>query len=310
MPGADPSRGEFALIARFFAGLDHGPDVALGNGDDAALLSLLPGEALAVSVDTMVDGRHFPPNSPAADLSYRAVAAAASDLAAMGARPLGMTLALTLPAADESWLTECRRGLQQAVRELQLPLVGGDLTRGPLTLSVQVFGAVPAGEALRRDGARPGDRLCVSGMLGESAAGLALLQGEESAPLAVTERLIVRFWRPQPALELGQRLRGQASAAIDVSDGLLADAAHIAEASGVAIHIDSNLLPVPELLIDSFGSARALAWALSGGEDYVLCFTLPEGPDLPSGCTVIGRVETGSGLYCDQQLAQAGYRHF
>ncbi|MDP5052878.1 MAG: AIR synthase related protein, partial [Congregibacter sp.] len=149
MPDASPSRGEFSLIARYFSQLDQGPDVVLGNGDDGAILRLMPGEELVVSVDSMLEGVHFPVASPPCELAYRAVAAAASDLAAMGARPVAMTLALSLPDADDDWLASCRSGLADAVTAFSLPLVGGDLTRGPLALSVQVLGAVPAGQGRR-----------------------------------------------------------------------------------------------------------------------------------------------------------------
>jgi thiamine-monophosphate kinase len=236
--------------------------------------------------------------------------AAVSDLAAMGARPLAMTVALTLPAADERWLADFRLGLADARDTLALPLVGGDLTRGALTVSIQVFGAVPAAAALRRGGARPGDALYVSGTLGDAAAGLAVLQGRFTPDDEYATALSGRFWRPQPALALGQQLRGLASAAIDVSDGLLADAGHIAEASAVCLRIDSARVPLSTALMRSAAPEQALEWALSGGEDYELCFTLP--PDLapPPGCTRIGSVEPGRGVSCDHATLKTGFRHF
>ncbi|MFT4872108.1 thiamine-phosphate kinase [Congregibacter sp.] len=310
MPDASQSRGEFSLIARFFTQLDKGPDVILGNGDDAAILRLAPGEELAVSVDSMLEGVHFPKCSPPAELAYRAVAAAASDLAAMGARPVAMTLALSLPSADDDWLTDFRCGLTDAVADLSLPLVGGDLTRGPLTLSVQVMGAVPSGQALPRSGANPGDLLYVSGPLGDSAAGLAVIQGRVHPSEQVAALLRARFWRPQPALNLGVLLRGVATAAVDVSDGLLADVGHIAQASEVCVVVDSALVPLSEALRATVPPAQALDWALRGGEDYQLCFTLPEGVEPPQGCIRIGCVESGSGVRCDVEGGSDGYRHF
>lgn len=310
MRGADQPAGEFELIARFLSDLDQGPDVALGNGDDAALLRLAPGEVLAVSADAMLEGVHFPIDSPAADIAYRCVAAAVSDLAAMGARPLGMTLALSLPAADESWMLELRSGLADAVADFSLALVGGDLTRGPLALTVQVMGAVPVGQALLRSGARAGERLYVSGDLGVAAAGLAVIAGALVVPESVECSLRQGFWRPSPNLSLGQSLRGRATAAIDVSDGLLADAEHLARASGVRLNIDSSCLPVSAALRDVVSRRQLLDWALSGGEDYVLCFTLPPELEPPTGCTLIGSVDAGSGVYCDYAVAKPGYRHF
>lgn len=310
MPDANQSRGEFSLIARFFSKLDKGPDVILGNGDDAAILRLAPGEELAVSVDSMLEGVHFPSDSPPAELAYRAVAAAASDLAAMGARPVAMTLALSLPDADDDWLALLRCGLADAVADFSLPLVGGDLTRGPLALSVQVMGAVPAGKAIKRSTAKAGDVLFVSGPLGDSAAGLAIIEGRIQAADDCAEFLLARFWRPQPALDLGVSLRGLATAAVDVSDGLLADVGHIARASEVCVVVDSGLVPMSPALRATVSQTQALDWALRGGEDYRLCFTLPQGLEAPPGCTRIGCVESGAGVRCDVTGGSDGYRHF
>ncbi len=263
-----------------------------------------------VSTDIAAEGVHFPTGSPADLLAYRAVAAAASDLAAMGARPLAMTLNLSLPSADGTVLAALRAGLEESGRAFRLPLVGGDLVRGPLSLGVQVLGAVPRGEALRRGGARAGDRLCVSGCLGDAAAGLALELGDIDASPGHAQRLREAFWRPQPALALGQSLRGRASAAIDISDGLLADAGHLARASGVRLHIDSKALPLSESLTQTVKQETARRLALTGGEDYQLCFTLPGSYELPAGCTVVGYVESGAGVTCDVDYEVGGYQHF
>jgi len=302
---------EFTLIYRYFSALGRGEAVDLSVGDDCAILCLAPGERLATSVDTMVEGVHFPEDMFPEDVGFRAVSAAASDLAAMGARPIGMTLALTLPAADELWLNAFSQGLAAAVSEYQLPLVGGDTTRGPLTISVQVLGALPENQALLRGGARVGDDVCVSGTLGDAAAALAFLQGDWQPEPEHAGYLLDRFNRPRARLELGLQLRGVASAAIDISDGLLADAGHIAAASGVKIVIEPELLPVSSALDSRTDAAQKLRWALVGGDDYELCFCLTAGAKLPPACTRIGRVEAGSGVDCglDLDLA-AGYQHF
>lgn len=315
--------GEFELIRQYFAAAACAapvPGVACGIGDDCALLQLLPGEQLAVSTDTQVAGVHFPIQHDPCLLAQRALAAAASDLAAMGAAPLGFTLALTLPAAEPAWLEGFARGLDAMARACQLALIGGDTTRGPLNINFTVFGRLPAGQALRRAGARPGDLLCLGGPTGEAAAALPLVLGERPAHGAADERLLAQYWTPQPQLALGQALRGLASAALDVSDGLLADCGHIAEQSGVALVVEADRVPLTPALREAAG-ARALQLALSGGDDYVLAFTLPPAalPALQAtgqAFQVIGRVEAGSGVHlldgdgCDITPAAGGYQHF
>ncbi len=302
---------EFTLIYRYFSALGRGEAVDLSVGDDCAILHLQPGERLATSVDTMVAGRHFPEESFPEDTGYRAVAAAASDLAAMGARPLGMTVALTLPEADEFWLHAFSEGLAAAAADFELPLVGGDTTRGPLTITVQVLGALPPDKALLRAGARAGDDLYVSGTLGDAAGALAFLRGEWQPDPDAGEFLLDRFNRPQPRIVLGRELLGRATAAIDISDGLLADAGHIADASGVKLRIEPELLPLSPALQSCPDREAALRWALAGGDDYELCFSLPPGEFAPAGCTLIGRVEAGEGVDCGMAIDFAGgYEHF
>ncbi|QIB66150.1 thiamine-phosphate kinase [Kineobactrum salinum] len=302
---------EFALIARYFSALGRGEAVTLGVGDDCAILRLGPDEQLATSVDTVLPGVHFPEESLPEDVGFRAVAVAASDLAAMGARPLGMTLALTLPEADELWLHSFSQGVAAAVSALQLPLVGGDITRGPLTITVQVLGAVPRGQALLRGGAAEGDGVYVSGTLGDAAAGLAVLQGRYRPEPELAEYLERRFFRPLPRLELGIRLLGSATAAIDISDGLLADAGHIAAASGVQLQLQPELLPLSAALLAQPDREQALRWALAGGDDYELCFCLPAGVSAPGDCTRIGVVAAGEGVSCaGAEQLDIGYRHF
>ncbi len=199
---------EFSLIYRYFSDLGRGAAVDLSVGDDCAILRLGEGERLATSVDTMVAGVHFPADSFPEDIGFRAVSAAASDLAAMGARPLGMTVALTLPEADELWLNAFSQGLAAAVAEYRLPLVGGDTTRGPLTISVQVMGALPMDQALLRSGARVGDEVYVSGTLGDAAGALAFLQDQWQPAPEHAEYLLDRFNRPRARLDLGLAVAG------------------------------------------------------------------------------------------------------
>ena len=279
-------------------------------GDDCAILSLPPGERLATSVDTLVEGVHFPADIFPEDLGFRCVSVAASDLAAMGARPLGMTVALTLPEVDDLWLNAFSQGLGAAVSRFRLPLVGGDTTRGPLNITVQVLGALPAGRALLRSGACAGDAVYVSGTLGDAAGALAFLRGEWQPDPQHAEYLLQRLYRPEARLELGQALLGSANAAIDVSDGLLADLGHVAATSGVRIEIEHARLPLSEALQSHPEPLQAYKWALTGGDDYELCFCLPPDATLP-GVTQIGRVTTGEGVHCSLAVgAVRGYQHF
>ena len=302
---------EFSLIYRYFSDLGRGAAVDLSVGDDCAIVRLGADERLATSVDTMVCGVHFLPDSFPEDLGYRAVSTAASDLAAMGARPVGMTVALTLPEVDELWLHAFSQGLAAAVSEYRLPLVGGDTTRGPLTISVQVLGALPQDQALLRSGAQVGDGVYVSGTLGDAAAALAFLQEQWQPAPHHAQYLLDRFNRPRARLDLGLALLGQASAAIDVSDGLLADAGHIAAASGVKISIETERLPLSPALSSHHSREKILQWALTGGDDYELCFCLPPGVTPPAGTTRIGQVAAGAGVDCGLTLdGPSGYQHF
>ncbi|MFN2287364.1 MAG: thiamine-phosphate kinase [Chromatocurvus sp.] len=304
--------GEFELIARHFSALGRGPGVSLGVGDDAAILSVPEGCELVASVDTLVEGVHFPDDTFPEDIGYRCVAVAASDLAAMGARPLAMTLALTLPDADDFWLHAFSEGLGQASTAFRLPLVGGDTTRGPCVISVQVFGVVECGAALLRSGAQPGDAVFVSGTLGDAAAGLALLQSRWQPEAVQGEYLLDRYYRPTPRLVLGEKLSGIASAAVDVSDGLIQDLGHIAAASGCAVEIQAAALPLSAALRSHPDRQQQLAWALGGGDDYELCITVPVDLLPPEGFTRIGSVTEGQGVRCaDASIPeQPGYTHF
>lgn len=302
---------EFSIIARYFSSLGRGPAVDLSVGDDCAILRLDPLERLATSMDTLIEGVHFPTDAFPEDIGFRAVAVAVSDLAAMGARPIGMTLALTLPEADDFWLHSFSTGIGAAVSAFEIPLVGGDTTRGPLSITVQVMGAVPADGALLRSGAVAGDNVYVSGTVGDAAAALAFMQDTWVPEPVHADYLLSRFYRPQARLELGLQLLQKASAAIDISDGLVADAQHIADGSGVAIVIEPELLPLSEALLSHPSLDQARLWALTGGDDYELCFTLPAEMVAPDGCTLVGRVCAGAGVDCGVDIdTGTGYRHF
>ncbi|WP_440807167.1 thiamine-phosphate kinase [Pseudomonas syringae] len=316
--------GEFELIRNYFAAApcaQAGEEVVLGIGDDCALLALPPGEQLAISTDTLVADVHFPAVCDPFLLGQRALAVSASDLAAMGARPVAFTLALTLPHVDADWLQRFAHGLSLMAQGCSLRLIGGDTTRGPLSLTLTVFGAVPSGLALTRSGARVGDLLCVGGALGDGAAALPLVLNQRSAEASIAEPLLARYWSPQPQLALGQALRGKATSALDISDGLLADCGHIARASGVRLFIERDGLPMSPHLLALFDLQAAQQAALSGGDDYVLAFTLP--PEHLAGLLdagwpvhVIGRVEAGNGVVlidhagADITPDTRGYQHF
>ncbi|WP_335945916.1 thiamine-phosphate kinase [Pseudomonas sp. G166] len=316
--------GEFELIRHYFAAApcaQGGEGVALGIGDDCALLAVPPGEQLAVSTDTLVAGVHFPDPCDPFLLGQRSLAVAVSDLAAMGATPLAFTLALTLPAVTADWLQAYARGLNLMAQACGVALVGGDTTRGPLSLTMTVFGRVPSGQALTRSGAQPGDWLCVGGELGNAAGALPLVLGQREAEPVVAEPLLAHYWSPQPQIDLGLALRGKASAAMDISDGLLADCEHIALASGVALQVERDRLPLSKALVTFLGQPGAAHAALSGGDDYVLLFTLPpvrlsvlQAAGWP--IHVIGRVMAGQGVKLLDQDGRditpqiRGYQHF
>ena len=316
--------GEFELIRTYFAAApcaQGGEGIALGIGDDCALLAVPSGEQLAISTDTLVAGVHFADPCDPFLLGQRSLAVAVSDLAAMGAYPLAFTLALTTPTVAADWLQRYAQGLNAMAQRCGVGLVGGDTTRGPLSLTVTVFGRVPAGLALTRSGAQPVDLLCVGGDLGNAAGALPLVLGQRSAAAQIAEPLLGHYWSPQPQLALGMALRGKATSALDISDGLLADCGHIAKASAVSLVIERQRLPLSAALLAFLGDEQARSAALSGGDDYVLAFTLPPtelGPLLAEGWPVhvVGRVEAGAGVRLldagghDITPAVRGYQHF
>lgn len=316
--------GEFELIRHYFAAApcaQAAEGVALGIGDDCALLALPAGEQLAISTDTLVAGVHFPDPCEPFLLGQRALAVAASDLAAMGATPIGFTLALCLPQATDEWLQGFARGLNQMAEQCGMALIGGDTTRGPLSLTVTVFGRVPAGQALLRSGAQVGDWLCVGGNLGDAAAALPLVLGQQQVAPELAAPLLAQYWSPMPQLALGQALRGKASAALDISDGLLADCGHIAAASGVALQIELVRVPLSAAILAVLSLPAAQHCALSGGDDYRLAFTLPAEhlPGLQAAgwaLQVIGQAVAGQGVQLLDEQGQIitpparGYQHF
>ena len=268
---------EFELIERYFRDLGVArADVRLGVGDDAALLECPPDRHLVAATDTLVEGVHFPQGCAAASIGHRALAVNLSDLAAMGAEPAWALLALTLPRVAERWLEEFSRGFATLARSYRVALVGGDTTRGPLCISVEVLGWVERGTAMRRAGGAAGDLLFVSGTPGDAAAGLELEQARLTVADASADRALrERFLFPQPRIALGRRLRDYASACIDVSDGVLADAGKLAHASGCGAALDYDQLPLSPALLRAVGAERAHELALTGGDDYELLFSVP-----------------------------------
>lgn len=297
---------EFSLIDRIRdLTAQHRDDVRLGIGDDAALLAVPSGQELAVAIDTMVAGVHFPVGTEAADIGWKALAVNLSDLAAMGATPAWALLALTLPNADMAFVDGFAEGFAQLAQTYRLALVGGDTTRGAMTISVAVHGFVPPGKALTRAGAQVGDIVLVTGTLGDAAGGLQCVQRRHRDDDAQVRFLIERLNRPTPRVAAGLALRGRASACIDVSDGLLADLGHICAASHVGAEIDAALLPRSSALLDLFDETTSRDFALSGGDDYELCFSAPaqqvaavqaDLARLGCGATRIGRIVEGEGI--------------
>ncbi|MFN2380948.1 MAG: thiamine-phosphate kinase [Guyparkeria sp.] len=315
---------EFDLIHRFFDWPPAHPEVALAGGDDAALLAPPPGEQLVIATDMLIAGRHFPESTAPEAIAHKALAVNLSDLAAMGAAPLGFTLSLGLPETDAAWLERFSTGLRSAATRWDCDLVGGDTVRAPqLTLSITAFGSVPVGKAIRRNGARAGDRLVVTGTIGDAALGLMVVLASEQLPpdLGQADRdyLLDRLDRPEPRLAAGQALAGRASAGLDVSDGLLQDLGHMLDDSGLAAEIDLDAIPL---------SPAACRWldarpvhvdrVLGGGDDYELLLALPADLALDPawGLTVIGRLDDAGAVGEIREGSgrplpgQRGYNHF
>lgn len=331
---------EFELIERIRARVVARADVVLGIGDDAAVLAVPPGRQLVVTTDTLNAGVHFPDDTAPSDIGWKALAVNLSDLAAMGAEPAWCTLSLSLPGQDAAWLDGFLDGFLALAARHGMALVGGDTTRGSLSVGVTVHGLVAPGRALRRDGAVVGDDVWVTGTLGDAAAGLRLLQHGgpavvvacEAGPVLEAETdagasalLRARLDRPEPRLAAGLGLVGVASSAIDVSDGLAADLGHVCRASGVGAEVRLAALPVSDALLQAFPGAERPALQAAGGDDYELCFTAPAamrqrvetiGAEARTRVTRIGRVVAGGAVRLldadgvEWQPARPGYEHF
>lgn len=310
----------------FIAQLQHQPfpqlpEIALGIGDDAALCTVPAGMQLVTSVDTLVSGVHFPSDTSAFDIGYKALAVNLSDLAAMGATPKWFTLALTCPPNMEQWLAEFIQGLLALATQHHVSLIGGDTTAGHLTITIQICGFVPTGQALLRSGARVGDEIYVTGMLGDAGLGLHCVQNKLVLPQKAREFVVNRLNRPTPRLLESAALRNLATSAIDISDGLVADLGHILTASGVGAEIYVEQLPLSPVAV-LYKYADAIHLALSAGDDYELCFTVPAQKNvqllhrLPLGSyTKIGMITATPGLHCflkgqKIKVSKSGYQHW
>jgi thiamine-monophosphate kinase len=322
--------GEFELIARLFAPLAQSAPGAFGLTDDAAVIAPPVGEELVVTADALVEGVHFLRNDPPDSIAKKSLRMNLSDLAAKGASPIAYLLALSLPDwTDMAWLEAFARGLGEDQRAFGVSLIGGDTTRtpGPLTLAITALGSIPTGTMIRRSGAKADDLVFVSGTIGDAGGGLAILKGE-GVSISGTHRttLIARYREPSPRVSLGLALRELASAALDVSDGLLADLGHIADTSKVRIAIDAARIPISPALRALWGNDQAvLVRAATSGDDYEIAFTAPEAnrsavmkaaADAKFAVSEIGRVVTGSGVTLldstgrEIDVPRKGYVHF
>jgi thiamine-monophosphate kinase len=314
---------EFELIRRFFT--PRTTHTVLAGGDDAALIAVTPGFELAVSTDLLIAGRHFFENAEPYGIGHKSLAVNLSDLAAMGARPGWVTLSLALPQADADWLERFSLGFLELARVHDVDLIGGDTTRGPLAICVQIMGEVAAGKALQRSGARAGDDLWVSGTLGDAAIGLAHLHGAFELRAHDRDHALKRLDLPQPRVALGQALLGVATGAIDISDGLVADVGHVAEASGVRAVIEWESVPLSSAAGPNRQHPVVQQCALAGGDDYELAFTAPSsarkvlgqlGAKLGLALTRVGHVEAGDGVIVLDKggkplvLPETGFDHF
>ena len=316
------AQDEFAIIEQYFSDIGKPvADLALGIGDDAAIVDVPSAEQLVVSMDTLVSGVHFPPDTSPADIAYKALAVNLSDLAAMAATPAWFLMSLTLPQNDTTWLQQFADGLRQTADAFKLQLIGGDTCHGGLSISIQIAGLVPSGRYVTRGQANPGDLILVTGELGNAALGLAQRQGEIDLPQELREKCLLALNRPLPRLELSPFLRQFASAAIDISDGLQGDLAHVLKASGCGANIGQSALPVNAWIAER----GAYHYALAAGDDYEICCCVPakyrteieswnhEHPDCR--LSEIGEI-IGSGyfLHDGENLTDLGkvqgYRHF
>lgn len=320
---------EFSIIQKYFSSLGESQGISLGVGDDCAILDIPKGKQLAVTVDTLVEGIHFPVRASPADIAHRSLRVNLSDIAAMGADPHWFTLALTLPEVSDSWLHQFSQALLTDALSFGCALVGGDTTAGPLSITIQVLGTISQGKPLIRGGAQEGDSIYITGSLGEGAAALSLFDATSDLARIATKdtlnRLLQRFYRPEPRLKEGAYLRDLASAAIDISDGLIADLGHIAKSSGLGANIELDRLPIASWLLALAEPSYIEDWVLFGGDDYELCFTVPNrNKDLIESmissrelnAVYIGKMSKIPGVRCFDSRGQAvelkksGYQHF
>ncbi|UCB54912.1 MAG: thiamine-phosphate kinase [Thiotrichales bacterium] len=318
--------GEFNLIKKYFVSPSSPNEVILGVGDDCAVVAVPEGRQLAITTDTLVAGVHFPLETSAADIACKAIAVNLSDLAAMGAEPAWLTLALTLPGEDTGWLESFSESFRHLAKQYHLQLVGGDTTQGPMSITLQAIGFVDPDKIMRRDAARAGDAIYVSGTLGDAAAGLKILE-QGGADGHDQAWLVDRLNRPEPRVELGMRVSGFCKCAIDISDGLAADLGHILEASHCGATLDIDRLPLSRQLVEYSAGRDTVDWnmVLSGGDDYELCLVVtPENEDklmavasrLELPLTHIGVIEAHDSLNIVDQsgarylLDNRGYEHF
>ncbi|TQV66955.1 thiamine-phosphate kinase [Exilibacterium tricleocarpae] len=316
--------GEFELIRHYFCRGPGAFGAPLGIGDDCALVAPPTSKHLAMSMDTLVADVHFPQHADPELIGERALRVNLSDLAAMGASPLWFTLGLTIPKAESRWLEGFSKGLFNVAHEYDCALIGGDTTRGPLNICIQVHGVVSGSNALLRGNAAVGDIVFVTGTLGDGAAAVAIIKQEFEVGKSAFDYFMSRFYRPEPKVREGKLLCGIARAAIDVSDGLLADLGHICEVSGVGAVVNVEQLPISEPLQKLAEPAQSRNWALSGGDDYQLCFTVPRAKLdrlellLHQGklqATAIGEIVRGKGVTCLRDgeafpVVRPGYQHF
>lgn len=316
---------EFQIIESFLS-VDSAKrkDVLKGIGDDCALLKVPRGQRLAVSMDTLIAGVHFMADSNAADIAHKAVAVNLSDLAAAGAEPAWITLSISLPEFDQVWLEDFSRGLKRILEFFGVQLVGGDTTRGPLSITIQAHGFVPEQVFLQRNTASAGDLICLTGNVGDGALGLLVAQSELSVPPSDASELLKKYQTPYPRIAAGIALRGRATSAIDISDGLLADINHISQQSGVGALLRWERIPLSSAAKNIGDAELVRRAALSGGDDYELCFTVDE-DDLEAAknalemvgtdCIPIGRLTGKPGVRLlhekeEIELEEFGYQHF
>lgn len=316
---------EFELIKKYFTRNQNRPDVIHGIGDDAAIVKPLEGQELAITTDTMLENIHFFSSCSAYDIGYKALAINLSDLAAVGATPAWITLALSLKEANEQWLQEFCNGLFALAKRYHMQLIGGDLTHGTLAITIQACGFVPPGKAILRSGARVEDLIYVTGTLGDAGLALNHLQKKIIIKESYQDNLLTRLNKPEPRITIGENLRHLAHAAIDISDGFAADLSHILIQSKVGAIIDVDQLPLSMGLLQNVSREKAIELALTAGDDYELCFTIP--PDKKKNLetilaetsipfTCVGKVTSKKGLDLRDsnnqpyQGATLGYQHF